>query len=140
MTGRLQRRLPTRRICNTRYRHVQDSFETRRAKIFSDIEDTADSEEIPLATLHIEHPISDLETWLGAFNQFADARRDAGVTAERIHQPVDDDQYIVVQLDFTTVEAAAQFKSFLETVVWQSRDLSPGLAGTPNARVLRDAQ
>ena len=93
-----------------------------------------------MATLHIEHPISDLGTWLGAFNQFAEARRDAGVKAQRIHQPLDDDHYIIVQLDFDTVEAAEQFKVFLESVVWQSRDLSPGLAGTPLARVLREAQ
>ena len=92
-----------------------------------------------MPTLHIEHAISNLETWLGAFNRFADARRDAGVTAERINQPVDDDEYIVVQLDFATVDAAEQFKNFLETVVWQSQDLSPGLAGTPQARVLREA-
>jgi len=89
-------------------------------------------------TLHIEHPISDLGTWLGAFNQFAEARRDAGVRAQRIHQPVDDDKYVVVQLDFETVEAAEEFKTFLESAVWQSRDLSPGLAGAPLARVLRE--
>jgi hypothetical protein len=59
---------------------------------------------VSLPTLHIEHPISDLDTWLGAFNQFADARRVARVTAQRIHQPVDDDRHIVVQLDFDTVE------------------------------------
>jgi hypothetical protein len=92
-----------------------------------------------MPTLHIEHPISDLDTWLGAFNRFADARRDAGVTAQRICQPVDDDEYIVVQLDFRTVEAAQEFKNFLEAVVWQSKELSPGLAGTPQARVLREA-
>ena len=91
-----------------------------------------------MSTLHIEHPISDLDTWLGAFSQFADARKGAGVTAQRIHQPVDDDRYIVLQLDFDTVEGAEQFKGFLETVVWQSRDLSPGLAGAPTARVLRE--
>ena len=91
-----------------------------------------------MATLHIEHSISDLDTWLGAFGGFADARRGAGVTAERIHQPVDDDRYIGVQLDFATVDAARDFKDFLETVVWQSRDLSPGLAGAPSARVLRE--
>jgi hypothetical protein len=45
-----------------------------------------------------------------------------------------------VQLDFDTVEAAEQFKGFLESVVWQSRDLSPGLAGSPVARLLREAQ
>ena len=32
-----------------------------------------------------------------------------------------------------------EFKGFLESVVWQSQDLSPGLAGTPRARVLREA-
>ncbi len=91
-----------------------------------------------MPTLHIEHPISDLDTWLGAFSRFAEARQFAGTTAERIHQPVDDDHYIFVQLDFATVEAASDFKDFLETVVWQARDLSPGLAGTPTARILRE--
>jgi hypothetical protein len=91
-----------------------------------------------MPTLHIEHPISDLDTWLAAFDRFAEARRGAGVTAERIQQPVDDDRYIVVQLDFATTDAAREFKEFLETVVWQSRDLSPGLAGTPVARVLTE--
>jgi hypothetical protein len=104
------------------------------------VQDIADHREMSLATLHSEHPISDLGTWLRAFNEFADARRGAGVTAQRIHQPVDDDQYIVVQLDFDTVGAAEQFKGFLESVVWQSRDLSPGLMGSPTARVLREAQ
>ena len=91
-----------------------------------------------VAALHIEHPISDLGAWLGAFTSFAEARRDSGVTAERVHQPVADENYIVVQLDFPTVEAAEHFKAFLESVVWQSQDLSPGLAGTPQARVLRE--
>jgi hypothetical protein len=115
--------------------------EARRARIVLRLSRTSRATgEMSLATLHIEHPISDLGTWLGAFNQFADARRDAGVIAQRIHQPVDDDRYIVVQLDFDTVEAAEQFKGFLESVVWQSQDLSPGLMGSPTARVLREAQ
>ena len=88
-----------------------------------------------MPTLHIEHAISDLGTWLGAFNQFADARRDAGVVTQRIYQPVDDDNYIVVQLDFDAIEAAEEFRRFLETVVWAVSRLSPGLAGTPQARV-----
>ncbi len=93
-----------------------------------------------MPALHIEHEISDLGTWLGAFNQFGDARRDAGVTGQRIHQPIDDEKYILIQLDFATVEAAERFKDFLESVVWQSPDLSPGLAGTPKARVLREVE
>ena len=47
-----------------------------------------------MATLHIEHPITDLQTWLGAFARFEDARRKAGVRAQRVCQPVDDEKYI----------------------------------------------
>jgi len=89
-----------------------------------------------VATLHIEHPITDLSTWLGAFSRFSEARKAAGVRAERIQQPVDDSTYIVVQLDFDDAAAAAGFKQFLETNVWSSPEASPGLAGTPRARVL----
>jgi len=92
----------------------------------------------PLATLHIEHPITDLETWLGAFTRFEDARRKAGVRAERVCQPVDDDRYIYVTLEFDSVGEAAAFKGFLETTVWASADAAPALGGTPTARVLTD--
>lgn len=89
-----------------------------------------------MATLHIEHPITDLETWLGAFARFAEARTKAGVKEHRVHQPVDDDKCIYVELDFDTSEQAEAFKGFLETNVWSSPDASPGLGGTPRARIL----
>ena len=89
-----------------------------------------------MATLHIEHPISDLKTWLTAFGMFAENRQKAGVRTHRIYQPVDDDKYIVVDLDFSTIDEAERFKQFLELNVWSSREASPGLAGTPQARVL----
>lgn len=91
-----------------------------------------------MATLHIEHPISDLSTWLAAFSRFQEARERAGVRAERVLQPVDDDNYIYISLDFDSVEQAAAFQQFLETSVWTSREASPALAGAPRARVLRD--
>jgi hypothetical protein len=91
-----------------------------------------------MATLQIEHPITDLDTWLGAFNGFAEARRNAGVRAQRVRQPDGDPRYIVVDLEFDDLEAAQGFKDFLEGVVWRSTDLSPGLDGVPTARVLDD--
>ena len=84
-----------------------------------------------MATLHIEHPITDLQTWLGAFTRFEDARRKAGVRAQRVCQPVDDEKYIYVTLDFDSVEEAAAFKGFLETTVWASADASPALGARP---------
>jgi len=89
-----------------------------------------------MATLHIEHSITDLGTWLGAFGRFEDARRKAGVKEQRIHQPLDDERYIYVELDFDSAEQAEGFKSFLEARVWSSPEASPGLDGTPRARIL----
>jgi hypothetical protein len=91
-----------------------------------------------MPTLHIEHAITDLPTWLGAFARFQEARRKAGVRACRVFQPVDDEKYIYVDLDFDSVERAAAFQQFLETNVWSSREASPGLGGAPTARVLTD--
>jgi hypothetical protein len=91
-----------------------------------------------LATLHIEHPITDLETWLGAFRRFDEARKKAGVRAQRVHQPIDDDQYIYVALDFDSVDQAEAFKNFLETKVWASAEASPALGGRPTARILTE--
>ncbi len=91
-----------------------------------------------MTTLRIEHAITDLNTWLGAFNNFAAARANAGVRAQRVRQPVDDSRYILVDLEFDDPETAQGFREFLEGVVWQSDDLSPGLDGVPTARLLND--
>ena len=92
-----------------------------------------------MPTLHIEHPITDFPTWDAAFGRFADARRGAGARDERIHQPVDDPNSVVVDLDFDTVDQAKAFLHFLETVVWANPANSPALAGSPRAMVLEPA-
>lgn len=89
-----------------------------------------------MATLHIEHPIHDLNTWVTAFSKFSEARQKGGVRAFRIYQPVADNKYILIDLDFDTVDQAEHFKRFLEENVWSSPTASPGLAGSPQARVL----
>ena len=92
-----------------------------------------------MTTLHIEHPITDFATWRSAYDRFADHRRQAGVFADRVQQPVDDDRYVVVDLDFPTREQAQRFLGFLESTVWASRESSPALAGTPRTRLLEPA-
>jgi len=89
-----------------------------------------------MATLHIEHAITDLETWLSAFNQFADARRRAGVRVERIQQPVHNPTYIVVELEFGTADEAERFLRFLRDQVWATPENAPALAGTPRTMIL----
>jgi hypothetical protein len=92
-----------------------------------------------VATLHIEHPINDFAVWSAAFNRFADARAQAGVTAQRIHRPIDDPFYVVVQLDFDDAAQAEAFHTFLKERVWSTPENSPALAGAPQARVLEYA-
>ncbi len=92
-----------------------------------------------MATLHIEHAISDFELWRGAFERFEQYRTQAGVRAQRIQRPLDDPNYVVIDLDFDTVGAAERFRDFLTTTVWSSRDKSPALAGAPQTRILEAA-
>jgi hypothetical protein len=89
-----------------------------------------------MTTLHIEHPITDLATWMSAFDRFADRRRAAGVLGECVRQPVDDAQYVLVDLDFATPEQAQGFERFLRTEVWTRPEASPALAGEPQTRLL----
>jgi hypothetical protein len=93
-------------------------------------------EEPTMSTLHIEHPITDLAVWRAAFDRFADRRRQGGVSAERVQRPVDDDHYVLIDLDFPTREQAERFLGFLRSTVWASSESSPALAGTPRTRIL----
>lgn len=89
-----------------------------------------------MATLHIEHRISDYTVWRAAFDRFADIRRQAGVRGHRVLRPVDDPQSIVVDLDFDTPEEAAAFRTFLQDKVWPRPDRAPALVGTARTSIL----
>lgn len=92
-----------------------------------------------MATLHIEHPISDFKTWSLAFERFGDARRSAGVRTHRVQRPIDDPNYVVIDLDFDAPEQARSFLQFLQANVWANRENSPALVGDPQAMILEPA-
>ena len=89
-----------------------------------------------MSSLHIEHPITDLAAWTSVFDGFAEVRRRAGVTAERVQHLHGDARYVVIDLEFDTTEQATAFLHFLRTEVWAVPANSPALAGTPEAKVL----
>ena len=91
-------------------------------------------------TLHIEHAISDYPTWRAAFDRMAQARGHAGVRRHWVQQPVDDPNYVVIDLQFDTIAEAEAFRAFLQANVWVSRDNAPALVGAPQARILRPAE
>ena len=89
--------------------------------------------------LHIEHAISDFEVWQQAFKRFDGVRQQAGVRRHHVRRPIDDPQYVVIDLDFDTVEQAEGFRSFLHENVWSSSAGSPALVGSPETKILQSA-
>jgi hypothetical protein len=89
-----------------------------------------------MTTLRIEHAISDFQLWKTAFDNFAEARANAGVRSFVISQPVDDPKYLMLDLEFDSADRAEAFAGFLRQHVWSSPASSPGLAGAPQTRIL----
>lgn len=89
-----------------------------------------------MTTLRIEHAITDYPLWKKAFDGFAEARARAGVRSCAIRLPVDDPNYLMLDLEFDTAAAAERFAEFLVQHIWSSPASSPGLAGAPKTRIL----
>lgn len=90
-------------------------------------------------TLQIEHKIKDFDLWKTAFDRDPVNRTEAGVTAHRISRPVDDPQYVVVELDFGQRVQAEALLAKLQERVWNSPAAAPALQGTPTTRILESA-
>jgi hypothetical protein len=88
-----------------------------------------------VATLHIEHAVTDFASWKEAYDTFADSRKSAGVSAERVRRPVGQPNQVMIDLDFDSVGPAKGFLEFLETQVWPSAST---MSGAPRADVLTD--
>ena len=92
-----------------------------------------------MSTLHIEHPVTSYATWKSAFDRFAKLREEAGVRSHRVSQPVDDPNYVVIDLEFPDHASAEEFLQFLRTRIWAEPANAPALAGAPQARILESA-
>lgn len=85
--------------------------------------------------LHIEHAIPDFNTWKAAFDRDPFGRERSGVRGYRILRPLDDPNYILVDLEFDNSGAAQAALAALREV-WRSPAAAPALAGTPQTRLV----
>jgi hypothetical protein len=86
-------------------------------------------------TLQLEHPIKDFEMWKAAFDRDPIDRRGLGVQRHRVLRPLDDPNYVVVQLEFdTNTEAQACAAALRE--LWNSPEAAPALLGAPRVRIV----
>ena len=92
-----------------------------------------------MTTLHIEHAIKDLEMWREAFGRAAPLRAQHGVRGYEIRHPVDDPNYLMIDLTFDTTAAAEGFLVELHKV-WQTPAASPALVGAPQTRILETVE
>jgi hypothetical protein len=85
--------------------------------------------------VQIEHPIRDFNTWKAAFDSDPVQREASGVTSYRIYRPVDDPNYVAVDLEFDDQGRAEAFEQALQNL-WRSPQAAPALGGTPRARIV----
>src|SRR5579872_3805334 len=56
-----------------------------------------------MITLHIEHAITDMETWRAAFDRLEAARKNAGVRTQQVRRPIEDPAYVEIDHDIRGV-------------------------------------
>ncbi len=67
--------------------------------------------------LRIEHPVSDFDGWKKAFDSDPVGREKSGVRRYRVLRPVDDPQYVMIDLEFDTTAQAEALLAAMR-VVW----------------------
>ncbi len=92
-----------------------------------------------MTTLRLQHAVTDFDRWKAAFDRDPIDRAGSGVRAHRIHRPVDDPAYVVLDLDFDDIARALAFHVALERL-WQSRAAAPALAGRPDVRIVETVE
>lgn len=89
-----------------------------------------------MVTLRIEHAITDYDTWRGAFERGAVMRQETGVKRYEIQRPVDDPNYVLVDLEFEDVAGAEALLGMLRGRIWTSPETAPALVGQPQVRIV----
>lgn len=69
-----------------------------------------------MLTVQIEHPIRDYDAWKAAFDRDPARREASGVRGYRVYRPVDDPQYVIIELDFDTRERAEAFVTTMRAI------------------------
>ena len=88
-----------------------------------------------MPVLQIEHPVRDFETWKTVFDGSQERRVVGRVRRYQVYRPVEDPNYVAVDLEFDSRAEAEAFKLGLEAL-WRSAQAGPLLGGAPRARIV----
>lgn len=87
--------------------------------------------------LHIEHPVPSYEGWKKAFDSDPLDRKKSGVRSYRILRPVDDPDYVLIELEFEELEAAQSMHQALKQL-WNK--VEGTVMTNPRSRITRAAE
>ena len=86
-----------------------------------------------MPTLHIEHSVGDYDTWKRtAFDADPVGRAKSGVRRHRISRPVDDPNFVMIELEFETRPEAEMMRATLQKL-WRN---PLAQIGAPAARII----
>jgi hypothetical protein len=88
-----------------------------------------------VSVVQLEHPIRDFDAWKAAFDRDPVRREASGVRRYQIYRPIDDPNFVAVDLEFDSRGEADAFKLALERL-WRSPQAAPALGGTPRVRIV----
>ena len=85
--------------------------------------------------LHIEHAIRDFASWKQAFESDPAGRQRSGMRSYQILRPVNDPNYVMIDLYFESTSVAENFLAAMRQV-WQSATAGSVLVGGPQTRIV----
>ncbi|HYU56549.1 MAG TPA: hypothetical protein VEO00_00680 [Actinomycetota bacterium] len=86
-----------------------------------------------MSVLRIEHPVRDFEAWKQAFDRDPVGRERSGVRRYRVLRPVDDPNYVLVDLEFDTAREAEALLTAMRAV-WDR--VQGTIMSEPQARIV----
>ena len=87
--------------------------------------------------LHIEHPIPDFDGWKKAFDSDPVSREKSGVRRYQILRPIDDADYVMIDLEFDNVSKAGALLAALR-VAWGR--VEGTIVMNPQARIVEEVE
>jgi hypothetical protein len=97
-------------------------------------------EEAAVPMIVIQHPVADFQAWKKAFDSDPLGRARSGVTRHTIYRAADDPNYVVVNLEFASLEHAQKYMPALRAL-WGRVGDKMGFGGTgPQARILDETE
>lgn len=66
--------------------------------------------------LHIEHPVANFNVWKAAFDSDPAGRQQSGVRCYRILRPVDNPDYVIIDLEFDSLSQAESLLAAMQQV------------------------